>query len=183
MSKRRSFFIHTVKLILFADLGAIMFISKILLEWAPNIHLLGVLTMAYTLAFRFEALIPIYVYVFLNGLYAGFNMWWIPYLYLWAVLWGVTMLLPKKMPPKIGGVVYMIVCCLHGLLFGTLYAPAQAIMYGFNFKQTLAWIVAGLPWDCVHGIGNLVLGTLILPISDFLKKVNTKYFAPKSSKT
>ena len=28
----------------------------------------------------------------------GFGVWWVPYLYVWTVLWGMTMLLPKKMP-------------------------------------------------------------------------------------
>ena len=45
--------------ILFSGLGTIMFLSKILLEWAPNIHLLGMLTMTYTVVYRKKALIPI----------------------------------------------------------------------------------------------------------------------------
>ena len=32
----------------FAMLGAIMYASKIIMEFAPNIHLLGVFTIAYT---------------------------------------------------------------------------------------------------------------------------------------
>ena len=54
------------------------------MELLPNIHLLGMLTMVYTIVFRIKALIPIYVYVFLNGIFAGFSPWWIPYLYIWA---------------------------------------------------------------------------------------------------
>ncbi|MBR2453730.1 MAG: hypothetical protein IKB35_01875, partial [Clostridia bacterium] len=65
----------------FAMLGSLMFCSKLIMEALPNIHLLGMLTMTYTLVFRKKALIPIYVYVMLNGLYSGFNMWWVPYLY------------------------------------------------------------------------------------------------------
>lgn len=156
---------------MFALLGALMFVSKVVLEFLPNIHLLGMLTMTYTLVFRKKALIPIYVYILLNGLYAGFNLWWLPYLYIWTVLWGVTMLLPQNMPKGIACVVYPLVCCLHGLAFGTLYAPAQALMFHLNWDQTLAWIVAGLPWDLVHGIGNLAAGLLIVPVSDILKKL------------
>ena len=36
----------------FGMLGSLMYLSKILLEFLPNIHLLGVLTMAYTLVYR-----------------------------------------------------------------------------------------------------------------------------------
>ena len=152
-------------------LGAIMFCSKIIMEFLPNIHLLGMLTMTYTLVFRKKALIPIYIYVLINGFYAGFNMWWVPYLYLWTILWAVTMTLPKNMPKKIALFVYPAVCCLHGFLFGTLYAPAQALMMGLSFKGMLAWIVAGLPWDAIQGAGNLLAGLLILPLTELLKKL------------
>ncbi|MBE6578081.1 MAG: hypothetical protein E7653_08115 [Ruminococcaceae bacterium] len=156
-------------------LGTLMFCSKIVMEALPNIHLLGMLTMVYTIAFRVKALIPIYVYVFLNGLFGGFNLWWMPYLYIWTVLWGITMLLPRKMPKAVACVIYPIVCCLHGLAFGILYAPAQALMFGLNFNQTLAWIAAGFPFDIIHGIGNLVVGLLIVPLSEVLKKLAKKH--------
>ena len=153
-------------------LGTVMFCSKIILEFAPNIHLLGMLTMSYTLVYRKRALIPIYIYVFLNGVYAGFSPWWIPYLYVWTVLWGVTMLLPKNLPPQWAAVIYPIVCALHGFLFGTLYAPVQAVMYGLDLQQTIAWIIAGLPWDAIHGVGNFVSGFLILPLVKLLGKLD-----------
>lgn len=156
---------------LFAMLGALMYCSKVIMEVAPNIHLLGMLTMTFTVVFRAKALIPIYIYVMLNGLFAGFATWWVPYLYIWAVLWGVTMLLPKKMPKKVAYVVYPAVCCLHGLAFGTLYAPAQALLFGLNFEQTIAWIAAGFPWDIVQGVGNLFAGMLIVPLSTLLGKL------------
>lgn len=155
----------------FAMLGTLMFCSKILMEFLPNVHLLGVLTMTYTVVYRRRALIPLYVYVLLNGLFAGFASWWIPYLYIWTVLWGVTMLLPRQMPKKTAVPVYMTVCGLHGLLFGTLYAPAQALMFGLSFRQMIAWIVAGLPWDAVHGASNFIAGVLILPLATVLDKL------------
>ena len=158
-------------MVLFALLGTLMFCSKIIMEVLPNVHLLGTLTMVYTLAFRKKALIPIYLYVLLNGLYGGFSLWWIPYLYIWTILWAVTMLLPKEMPRKVAYVVYPAICCVHGLAFGTLYAPVQALMFGLDFRQTIAWIVAGLPWDAIHGVGNLVLGTLVVPLTALLRKL------------
>lgn len=158
-------------MVLFAMFGALMFCSKVIMEALPNIHLLGMFTVVFTIIFRKKALIPIYVYVFLNGLYAGFTMWWVPYLYVWTVLWAVTMLLPQKMPKSVACVVYPIVCGLHGLAFGLLYAPVQALFFGLNFEQTVAWVVAGLPFDITHGIGNLAAGILIVPLSELLKKL------------
>ncbi len=155
---------------LFGMLGALMYTSKVLMEVAPNVHLLGVFVIAITVVYRQKALYPIYVYVFINGLFSGFSMWWVPYLYIWAVLWGITMLLPKNMPQKIRPIVYMLVCALHGFLFGTLYAPAQAIMFGLDFEGTVAWIIAGLPWDFIHGVSNFCCALLVVPIANVLKR-------------
>lgn len=158
----------TREMTLFAMLGALMYASKVIMEVAPNVHLLSMFTIAFTIVYRKKALYPIYIYVLLNGLFCGFSTWWIPYLYIWTVLWGVVMLLPKKMPKKIKPIVYMVVCSAHGFLFGTLYAPAQALLYGLNFKGMIAWIIAGLPWDCIHGISNFFCGMLIMPVVSIL---------------
>lgn len=153
----------------YAMLGAVMYASKLIMEFAPNIHLLGVFTIAFTVVYRKKALYPIYTYVLLNGMFCGFATWWIPYLYLWTILWGVIMVLPRNMSKKVQTIVYMIVCALHGFLFGTLYAPAQAILYGLDLKGMVAWIVAGLPWDFVHGVSNFFCGILVMPIVSVLR--------------
>lgn len=160
--------LSTRELTVFAMLGALMYASKMIMEVAPNVHLLGVFTVAFTVVYRKKALYPIYTYVLLNGIFCGFATWWLPYLYIWTVLWGVVMLIPNRIPRKIKPVIYIICCSLHGFLFGTLYAPAQAILYGMGFKATIAWIIAGLPWDAIHGVSNLVCGLLIIPIVKIL---------------
>lgn len=152
----------------FAMLGALMYASKMIMEVAPNVHLLGVFTIAFTVVYRKKALYPIYTYVLLNGIFCGFATWWIPYLYLWAVLWGATILLPKRIPEKLRPLVYMLLCAAHGFLFGTLYAPAQALLYGLSFQKMIAWIISGLPWDFVHGVSNFFCGILIVPIIKIL---------------
>ena len=85
----------------FAMLGTLMYVSKMLMQWLPNIHLLGVFIVASTVVYRAKALYPLYVYVFLDGLFSGFSVWWIPYLYVWTVLWAFAMILPKNMNKKI----------------------------------------------------------------------------------
>lgn len=159
-----------VDIIVFTMLGVIMFLSKLLMEFLPNFHLLGMLITAYTIVYRKDALKPIYIFVLISGLYYGFAIWWIAYLYIWAILWAAIMLLPKNMKPKFAVPVYMLISGLHGLLYGTLYAPAQAIFYGLDFKTTIAWIISGLPFDAMHAVGNVVTGILILPVVAALKK-------------
>ncbi len=159
------------ELIVFSMLGSLMLISKIVFEPLPNIHPLAALTVTYTLVYRKKALFPIYIYVFLQGLYSGFSMWWIPYMYIWTILWGFAMLIPKNISLKTGAVVYPLVCAAHGILFGTLYAPAQAIMFHLSFKAMIAWIGAGLYFDIIHACGNFVAGFLVIPLSQVLKRL------------
>lgn len=156
--------LSTREIAVFSMLGAVMYASKMIMEIAPNIHLLGVFTIAFTVVYRKKALYPIYIYVLLNGIFCGFAAWWIPYLYVWTILWGAVMLLPGNIPGKLRPVVYMTVCAVHGFLFGTLYAPAQAVLYGLSFKGMIAWIVAGLPFDFIHGVSNFVCGIMIVPV-------------------
>ena len=85
------------------------------------------------------------------------------------------MLLPRNMPKKVAAVVYPVVCGLHGILYGVLYAPAQALLFGLTFKGAVAWVVAGLPFDALHGVGNLLSGVLILPLAELLKKALKKH--------
>ncbi len=161
--------LKTREIAVFGMLGAVMYVSKMIMELAPNVHLLGVFTIAFTIVYRQKALYPIYTYVILNGMFCGFAAWWVPYLYLWTILWGVVMLLPKKIPKRIQPVVYMSICAAHGFLYGILYAPAQALLYRMSFQGMIAWIIAGLPFDCIHGISNFFCGILILPIAAALR--------------
>ena len=152
-----------------------MFVSKIIMEVIPNIHLVSALTIAYTLSYREKALVPIYLFVVLNGIFAGFAFWWIPYLYIWTILWAATMVLSKFICKSHAVILYQILCALHGLLFGTLYAPVNALLWGMSFSEMISWIIAGIPFDCIHAVGNWVAGILIIPISKLINKLGAAH--------
>ena len=70
MSRNSSIVKHRIRtrdMVIFAMLGTLMFCSKIAMETLPNVHLLGMLTMVYTIVYRYRALIPVYIYVILVG--------------------------------------------------------------------------------------------------------------------
>ena len=63
--------------------------------------------------------------------------------------------------------------CVHGrkrmsriFVWNTLCTGA-----GNSFKGMIAWIIAGLPWDFVHGVSNFFCGILIVPIVTLLRKL------------
>ena len=171
-SKKR--FLSVREMILFGIFGAVMYCSKLLTDALPNIHLIGMFIMVFTLVYRKKALVPIYVFVLLAGLFSGFAVWWLPYIYIWTVLWGAVMLLPRTLPRKAQYIVYPAVCALHGLAYGTLYAPVQALVYHMSIPSMLAWIAAGFPFDIIHAAGNLALGLLVPTLSSLLWKLENK---------
>ncbi len=154
-------------------MAALMCVGDFAMEWLPNVHFVGVIIVITTAVYRKWALLPIYVYVFIQGLLGGFSPWWMAYIYIWAILWGAVMLIPQKLPQNIKYILYVAVCALHGFMFGILYAPAQALLFGLDFKGTLAWITAGFYFDMLHGIGNLVLGSLLIyPMTKIIKQTD-----------
>lgn len=157
--------IRLVEIAIFAMLTALMFGSKQIMALLPNIHLIGVFIVAATVVYKWKALFPIYGFVFLEGLLAGFSPWWVMYLYVWAVLWALAMLIPRKAPKWLLPILCSLVCGLHGFGFGTLCAPTQALFFGLDLEGMLAWIAAGfLSFDVIHGISNLISGALICPV-------------------
>ena len=158
----------------FAMLGAMMYASKLLLEWAPNIHLLALFIIVFTVVYRAKALISIYIFVLLSGVLGGISVWWVPYLYIWTILWGAVMLLPRRMSPRIAAPVYVVLGTLHGLLFGVFCAPSQALFWNLNFAGTLAWIAQGFYFDILHGIGNFAACTLALPLIRLIQNIEKR---------
>ncbi len=149
-------------------LGALLFCSKLLMEWAPNIHFIALFIITFTLVYRAKALVPIYVFVLLTGVYGGFNVWWVPYLYIWLPLWGLAMLLPRRAPAWLLTALAMLAGALHGICYGALYAPAQAFFFKYDLQMTLAWILAGLPFDVMHAIGNFAACAAVYPLTRLL---------------
>ena len=151
-----------------------MFASDIAMDAFPNIHFVGILSVLYTVVYRVKALVPIYLYVMITGVFSGFATWWVPYIYVWTVLWGMAMLIPRKIHPTAAKIVYPAVCALHGFAFGIIYAPGQALLFGYNLEQTVAWIMSGTVFDITHGISNLAAGMLVYPLSLTLIKLEKK---------
>lgn len=152
-------------------LGAFMFVSDIAMEALPNIHLIAMLTVLLTVIFRYKALVAVYIYVMITGVVYGFALWWIPYLYIWLFPFFLAILIPKSAPKWLKALLYPTITTLHGLLFGVLYAPAQALLYGLDFDGMIAWITAGFVFDTVHALGNFALGLLVYPLEVSLRKI------------
>ena len=136
-------------------LGALMFVSQVVLAPLPNVELASSLTVLFTLALGPYVGYTLAVFVLLEGLLYGFGLWWFSYLYIWAIL-AVAAWLFRKMESRLG---WGLLCGFYGLIFGTLTAIPVLILSGP--AATLAYIISGIPFDLIHCGGNFVM-TLVL---------------------
>ena len=169
---RKKALLTIYEIAIFGMLGAMMMVSDILMNVIPNVHLVGVIIVVLTVVYRWKALFPIYIYILLIGLFDGAGLW-ATYAYVWAVLWGMVMLLPKRMPAWLAPIVYALVCGLHGFAFGFLLIPYQMTLFGFTLRQALVWWRFGFfTADIPHGIGNLVGSALVIPLVTLIRKLD-----------
>ena len=63
-----------------------MFALQVAMSGLPNIEPVSLLVMVYAVVFGKKCLYPIYVFVVMDILFFGIQMWNINYLYVWAVL-------------------------------------------------------------------------------------------------
>ena len=162
------------ELVLFSLFGAMMFVSA-QIDIIPNVHQLALFISVTTMVYRVKALIPIYLYVFLEGLFGGFGLWWIPYLYIWTVLWALIMLIPKSLNTYVTAILITVACALHGICFGIMYAPFQCLLYfKGNFDMMIPWVISGLPYDVVHMLGNIAASAVAVPLIKLLCSLEGK---------
>ena len=70
-------------------------VAKFALSFLPNVELVTLLIMLYTLYFGRKIIYVIPVFVLIEGIVWGFGIWWIMYLYLWPLLALITYLFRK----------------------------------------------------------------------------------------
>ena len=70
--------------------------AKLALSFLPNIELVTLLIILFTLTVGKKIYYAVFAFVVLEGLLYGFGIWWVMYLYMWPLLAWVTWLLRRK---------------------------------------------------------------------------------------
>ena len=152
--------------IILALLTALLFVAQLALSFLPNIELVSLLVILYTLVYKRKALWCIYIFALLQGLFYGFTSWWVSYLYIWTALWLVTMIL-KEMDNALG---WAIVSGAFGLCFGAL--SELPFLFIIGMKASFAAWVSGIPFDIAHCVGNFVLALVLYkPLVKVLRRL------------
>lgn len=137
---------------------ALTFSLQIAMASLPNVEPVSLLILLYTLHFRKKTLLVIYAFALLEGVWYGFHLWWVMYLYVWTILWAVVMALSRKGRTH-GPLFWAVVSGLFGLAFGFFCSFPYVALGGL--KMAYSWWLAGLVFDLAHGVGNFVLALVL----------------------
>lgn len=139
------------KIRLLAQMGlctASLLIGQVALAFIPNIEVVSLLVILFTLFYEKNVFLIIYSFVVLEGFLYGFGIWWINYLYVWSILAIVTILCKTNT----SSIFWAILSGFFGLAFGGLCALPYLVLSGT--KAAFAYWVAGLGFDIIHCLGN-----------------------------
>ena len=157
------------EVVLFGILGALTFGLKFVMAPLPNIEPVSLLVMLFGAVFGWKALYPVYLYVAMEILFYGFSLWNVYYLYIWAILLVMAILMRKTEKP----LPWALVSAVFGLMFGALCAVADVFIGGFGYA--IAKWVSGIPFDLLHCGGNFVMAlVLFCPLRRVLETLHLR---------
>ena len=155
------------EIVLYGLLGGLMTASQVAMAALPNIHIVGVLVLLCAQLFGLRALYPVYVFVVLEILIFGMGLWAINYLYVWAILVLIGVVLKKA---HAGRFAWAAAAGVFGMLFGALCAIPHYFLGGWS--MAFAYWISGIPYDLIHGVANFSLTLILLPpLSRILSQV------------
>lgn len=143
----------TKDIVLLGLLAAILKASQVVLSFLPNIEIVSVLILIFSI--RLGAKKTVYIailYSVLNILMWGLNISTLGYFFVWTGYSLVCSMCKKVLHKDINVAIFLGV---FGLIFGALFA----IMYlPMGFSTAFSYWINGLLFDLVHCISNFVIG-------------------------
>lgn len=163
--------LKTRELVLTPLLAALLVVSKEILAFLPNVELVTLFIILYTL--HYPRLTPYIIYLFVGVeccLY-GLNVWVYMYLYIWILLYFAVRAL-RRMGSYL---LWVVVAALFGLLFGLLCSPVYLFIGGWN--MAISWFLSGAIFDLFHAVGNAVVALVLFrPLDRLFTEMQKKYF-------
>lgn len=154
------------ELVLMGMMVAMLEAAKTALAFIPNVELVSLFIILFTLFFEKKTIYVIEVFVLIEGILHGFGIWWVMYLYAWPLLSFVTWLFRKQKSVW----VFALISGVFGLSFGALCSIPYFFVGGI--QTAFSWWIAGIPYDMIHGVSNFILCmVLFLPLRNAMEKL------------
>lgn len=154
---------------LFGVLAAMTFGAKVAMSALPNIEPVSLMVMLFAAVFGWKALYPVYLYVGMEVMLYGINLWNINYLYVWTILAVAAIAMRRLRNP----IWWALLSGAFGMAFGLLCSPLYMAIGGFDYG--IRWWLAGIAFDVPHAIGNFVIAlVLFAPLRKLTEKLYKK---------
>lgn len=162
--KNNKLSLTTKDIVLIALSLSVIEVAKFTLGFVPGVEVASLLFIIYTLFFEKKMVYVLPAFCLIEGVLYGFGIWWFMYLYIWAILVGVTYVFRNKTSVCF----WSILSGIYGSLFGLLCCPVYFVTGGAT--MAISWWIAGLPTDIIHGISNFIICLLLFkPLNWVLK--------------
>ena len=126
------------------------------LDFIPNVELVTFLFLIFTILRGKRVILVSFAFTAMETLVFGTGLWVIMYLYVWPLEILLVMALHHRFPRDEDGYWwYCILAALFGLFFGAFCTIPYWIIGGP--KVAVAWWIAGISTDIVHGVSNFLL--------------------------
>lgn len=168
--KQFTLFLKPKELILYSFFGALIFCSQVAMASLPNIEPVSLFVILLAVVFGRKSLISVYIFVLLEGIFYGFGLWFVNYLYVWLILWLTAYFLRGIKQAYF----WAVISALFGLAFGTLCSVPYFFIGGGS--AAVAYIISGFVFDIPHCIGNAILAFLLFtPLCKALEKLKQRF--------
>jgi energy-coupling factor transport system substrate-specific component len=131
--------------------------GKLALSFLPNVEIVTLLFIVYTVAFGFKrTLLVSFIFTTTEIFIYGFATWLLVYYFIWPLLILITTIIKKHARTEYG---YAAIAGMFGLSFGAIFAISESFFYGIAYGFTY-WL-RGVPFDILHGVSNFILALLL----------------------
>lgn len=156
---------------------AVIEVCKGALTMLPNIEMTTFLLIMFAIYFGKKVYFVVPVMILIEGAVYGIGLWWFMYIYTWPIL----VFLARRLTKNASCISLSVLAGIFGLTFGLLGsipyffigAWSGGIMSGVS--NAIAWWIAGIPWDLVHGVSNFIIMLVLYhPMKKCIATINNR---------
>ena len=160
-------------IVLISILSASLTAGKLALSFIPNVEIVSLLFIVYTIVFGTKkSLFISLVFSSTEILMYGFSTWLIGYYIIWPLLILLVSLIKKSFQSEYA---YAFLGALFGYSFGFFFAMFESIFYGLAYGW--AYWLRGIPFDLIHGTSNFIIVLILFkPMVRLLERLKKEFY-------
>lgn len=160
-------------IVLIGILSASITAGKLALSFIPNVEIVTLLFIVYTIVFGMKKSLYISLIFSTTEIFLyGFSTWLIGYYIIWPLLILIVSAVRHYVKSEYA---YATIGAVFGYAFGFFFAIIESFFYGLAYGWTY-WL-SGIPFDLMHGTSNFIIVLILFkPIVSLLHRLKRQYY-------